>query len=1825
MNLLFTKNYLGKHLLHFGLLLILLLYIPAASAQSFNFSPSSLKGTSLANPTSLQFGPDGRLYVAQQNGIIKAFSIKRNGKSDYAVTATETISLINQIPNHNDNGALNTSVIQRQVTGILLDGTAAKPVLYVTSSDSRMGGPSGDLNLDTNSGIISRLSWTGSAWDKVDLVRGLPRSEENHATNGMQLDKQNNILYVAVGGFTNAGSPSINFAYITEYALSAAILSVDLGKINALPTLGSGNTKYKYNLPTLDDPTRANKTDGSDPNDPFGGNDGLNQAKIVAGGPVQVYSSGYRNPYDLVITKTPGKARRMYTVDNGANQGWGGYPDKEGTQGSATNKYVSGEPGSSGTGINEPQVNNLDNFHYIGNIDTYKPGSMYAGHPNPVRANPAGAGLYTRSGSTGVWRSSKTGTNPLPADWPPLPLSMAKSIEGDYQSAGEADNSLLTFTYSTNGMAEYTASNFNNALKGNLLVTSYNGEIYRIKLNDAGTAVLNSKGSKRLNQDQPFASNFGAQPLDIVAQADNDVFAGSVWVATYGANGITIFEPSDFGACGGQYSTSIDDDGDGYSNADEIDNKTDPCSASSKPADFDKDLLSDLKDTDDDDDKLPDNTDYFVLDAQNGLATRLPVMYDMFNNNPGTGFFGLGFTGLMSNKKADNNYHNQFEENNLIAGGTAGAFSIVAVSAGDALASGNNQKNAFQFGINVSSGTGPFTVKARMSGTFFNNQTPQNNQAQGIYIGTGDQDNYLKIVLNANGGSGGIQVVYESAGVATSKQYALSGGIPSATLDLYLAINPKTGTVQPKYARNGGTAISVGSPIQLKGALLSALQGAPALAVGMIATSRSASPFTATWDYINVTNDAVTATGDWATITPASGKPIGREENGYVQAGNKFYLIGGRGIKPVQVYDPATKTWVNKANTPIELHHFQAITYEGLIYVIGAFTGSYPSETPVPNIYIYNPLTDKWYKGPAIPTARRRGAAGAVLRNGKIYLAGGITNGHKSGFVNWFDEYDPATNTWKTLPNAPRTRDHFQAAIINSKLYLASGRRTSYSTGQTFSLTIPEVDVYDFVTGSWKTLPSSSNLPTKRAGASTVVLGDELVVVGGESTQPAGHREAEALDVKTNTWRKLANLDQGRHGTQAIESNNGLYIVSGAGNQGGSPLLSSQESFYLYSPTAPTAVAMSQGQLKMAASIDFGQVAVNASTSKSIVLTNTSGSQAILVSSITISGAGSFSYSAPHALPFVVPAGASINLNLKFSPAAAGAQTATLTINHSGQGGKTTGSLSGSTNGTPSVASLYQLNAGGSEVTLGGKNWAADKYFTGGKVYSNLKINAIANTTSDELYKTERSSATPFGYGFPVKNGNYSVKLHFAEIYWGATGGGSGGVGKRVFSVNLEGGTVELPDFDIYKEVGAMAALVKSFNVAITDGILNIDFTVKVDQPKISAIEIIPLADNNPTPEDGQLVTSLTLVNADNNQDLQTLTNGSTLNLATLPTKNLNIRANTNPATVGSVKFSLSGTQSKSVTESGKPYALFGDDTKGDYYAWTPVAGSYTLKAVPYTASKGTGTAGIALAVNFTVVNGISNESGSLITNIAAASGRSYKLAELTAGEKMYTDRSYQITKVPAFLQYASFIQPANDDKWSTSTSLLSFELSEKATVYVAYDPRGTTLPNWLSGWQKLTDRLGVADSKISSMNLYSKTFAAGKVTLGGNMASPAKAAETGYLTIAVPASQAFTATQTGVAALIKDEQQGISLRVFPNPNTGDKMQMEAEGFSAQETVSITIYDVLGREVQRLTVSTDVQGGLSIEVPFNKQMSRGVYFVNTYAASGQAQTKLSVR
>ncbi len=750
------------------------------------FIKSQLDGIGAIRPTTLQFGPDGRLYVADMLGAVKIYSVQRIKSNQYVVISTESLNHIKNIANHNDDGSLNPSINTRLITGLLVSGTSDKPVIFVASSDPRIGGgPShNDSNLDTNSSMISRLSWNGSQWDKLDLVRGLPRSEENHAGNGMTISNNGQFLYLAMGGNTNAGATSYNFALLPEYALSAAILQIDLSLIG----------DETYDIPTLNDEDRAGVNDH---NDPFGGNQGKNQAKLLPNGPIKVYAPGFRNPYDVVITE----AGRMYSVDNGPNAGWGGIPVNEGTQGQCTN------------GLNEPGHSAHDSLHFITGY------GYYGGHANPTRGN-----------SKNTFNTSN----------PQSPVFTSNQVECDYRMPGSENGSLVTFPDSTNGLVEYTATNFNGAMKGDLLAAGFSNKLYRIQLNSSGTKVL-----KRSD----LFSNIGAVPLDVTTQSDFEIYPGTIWVADFSGQSIYVFEPSDYdGDIQVQCNPDVpsgDADNDGFNNQDEIANNTDPCSAADLPADFDGDKVSDLIDSDDDNDGINDLDDPFAMDANNGAGSDFPFSYDWENDSQAAGgILNLGFTGLMSNGVDD--YAMLFDPNQLTASGAAGVLTIDNVNNGDAFTGHNSQHYGFQLGVNVSLASPVFTVHTRILAPFAG-ISPTPGQAMGLFIGNGDQDNYIKLTANATGSTGGIQLLKETHGGNIVAKQVVADVFGADFVDLFLKVDPGNLTVKASYQvsldGNAGVLTTLPETLSIPAIWLN---GPTKLAAGILSTAAGGSPFAGT-------------------------------------------------------------------------------------------------------------------------------------------------------------------------------------------------------------------------------------------------------------------------------------------------------------------------------------------------------------------------------------------------------------------------------------------------------------------------------------------------------------------------------------------------------------------------------------------------------------------------------------------------------------------------------------------------------------------------------------------------------------------------------------------------------------------------------------------------------------------------------------------------------------------------------------------------------------------------------------------------------------------
>ncbi len=302
---------------------------------------------------------------------------------------------------------------------------------------------------------------------------------------------------------------------------------------------------------------------------------------------------------------------------------------------------------------------------------------------------------------------------------------------------------------------------------------------------------------------------------------------------------------------------------------------------------------------------------------------------------------------------------------------------------------------------------------------------------------------------------------------------------------------------------------------------------------------------------------ASTANGvaQWSVVPSADGSKAEKHAEGsFAHTDGKLVLLGGRGEPRTDIFDMASCIWTKGSAAPFQIHHFQAVAVNGDVYAIGAFTGGYPREDPIPIVMIYNIASDSWREGPQIPQDRRRGAAASVRMGEWIYIIGGAQIGHVGGHVAWTDRFNIVSGEWQRLADAPRKRDHTAAAVAGDKIVLAGGR-LSKAPEQTFQLTIPQIDIYDPATNSWST--SADPLPTPRAGLAAATYKASALFLGGESVaQTTAHREVEG-HMPGQGGVSLPDMPEGSHGfgaaTRVENGTPAIYTTGGVITRGGGP------------------------------------------------------------------------------------------------------------------------------------------------------------------------------------------------------------------------------------------------------------------------------------------------------------------------------------------------------------------------------------------------------------------------------------------------------------------------------------------------------------------------------------------------------------------------------------------------------------------------------------------------------------------------------------------------
>jgi Malectin domain len=146
-----------------------------------------------------------------------------------------------------------------------------------------------------------------------------------------------------------------------------------------------------------------------------------------------------------------------------------------------------------------------------------------------------------------------------------------------------------------------------------------------------------------------------------------------------------------------------------------------------------------------------------------------------------------------------------------------------------------------------------------------------------------------------------------------------------------------------------------------------------------------------------------------------------------------------------------------------------------------------------------------------------------------------------------------------------------------------------------------------------------------------------------------------------------------------------------------------------------------------------------------------------------------------------------------------------------------------------------RVKCGGSAYTDSkGQAWATDYDFSGGMV-SQMK-GPVSGTSDPALFQGGRmpDDTKPLVYTFAVPNGAYHVNFYFTELNTA-----DDFVGGRVFNVKTQGSVV-FQNLDIFKTVGAGAALIKGADIAVTNGQISIelDNVPGHDRGKVTALEI---------------------------------------------------------------------------------------------------------------------------------------------------------------------------------------------------------------------------------------------------------------------------------------------------------------------------------------------------------------------------------------------------
>lgn len=259
------------------------------------------------------------------------------------------------------------------------------------------------------------------------------------------------------------------------------------------------------------------------------------------------------------------------------------------------------------------------------------------------------------------------------------------------------------------------------------------------------------------------------------------------------------------------------------------------------------------------------------------------------------------------------------------------------------------------------------------------------------------------------------------------------------------------------------------------------------------------------------------STNRWRRMSASPLSP--RQGASAIWTGREMLLWGGRSgdkvaADPGAAYNPASDTWRALARPPIRPRAGHSAVWTGTEMLVWGGAGALPRPPHFADGAAYDPATNRWRRLPQAPLIRR--ADHASVWTGKEMVVWG--GSERVAGVTYYSDgaaFDPATQSWRPVAPSPLVGRDDHAAVWSGTEMLVWGGRASGGP-------VPDGAAWDPDAGAWSALPVAPLAP--RAQHTAVWTGTEMVVWGGAGAGRRRFADGAVYNAADSKWRRMPGV-----------------------------------------------------------------------------------------------------------------------------------------------------------------------------------------------------------------------------------------------------------------------------------------------------------------------------------------------------------------------------------------------------------------------------------------------------------------------------------------------------------------------------------------------------------------------------------------------------------------------------------------------------------------------------------------------------------------------------